>query len=116
MKKRRLSLLAILVLAIVPMLGTAGGAGAKPTYSIPVPSRNSYPVVTQQKQQVGKGHPLPGLTHPCGGMFVEPPFAGLSPLAIAHVANYCSGSVYSDPYGDVYGWQADGHSYIALSG
>jgi hypothetical protein len=32
------------------------------------------------------------------------------------VANYCSGSVFSDPYGDIYTWQADGHDYVALSG
>jgi hypothetical protein len=40
----------------------------------------------------------------------------MSPIAIAHVANYCSGSVFTDPYGDIYTWQADGHDYVALSG
>ncbi len=49
-------------------------------------------------------------------MYAEPPFTGMSPIAIAHVANYCSGSVYTDPYGDIYTWQADGHNYVALSG
>ncbi len=116
MNRRRFSLFAILVLFLVPALGATGQAGAGKVFSIPVPAKGSYPVVPQPVQQT-KGAPSPGhLTHPCGGMFAEPPFSGMSPLAIAHVANYCSGSVYTDPYGDIYTWQANGHDYVALSG
>jgi hypothetical protein len=51
------------------------------------------------------------LTHPCSGMFPEPPFMGLSPLSIAWVSGMCSSG-----YGDIAVWQSNGHSYAALSG
>ena len=52
----------------------------------------SFPVSDQGKSP-------DGLTHPCGGMFAEPPFEGLSPLAIAYVPGMCnSGS------GDISVW------------
>lgn len=61
---------------------------------------------------VPSGKPSPGhLTHPCGGMFAEPPVQGLSPLAIAYVPGMCNNG-----YGDIGVWQADGHSYVVLSG
>jgi hypothetical protein len=51
------------------------------------------------------------LTHPCGGMFPEPPFEGLSPLAISYVQGMCSSG-----YGDIAVWQHGGHDYVGLSG
>ncbi len=51
------------------------------------------------------------LTHPCGGMFPEPPFIGVSPLAIAAVPGMCASG-----YGDIGVWQAGGHDYVVLSG
>jgi plastocyanin len=56
--------------------------------------------------------PQPGhLAHPCSGMSSEPPFQGLSPLAIAFVPGMCN-----DGYGDIGVWQANGHDYVVLSG
>src|SRR3954462_4166620 len=51
------------------------------------------------------------LVHPCGGMYTEPPFMGLSPLSISWVPGMCSNG-----YGDIAVWQQDGHSYVAQSG
>lgn len=117
MSKKRLSLVSILVLLLIPALGAAGQVGAKVSYSVPIPSAGSFPVVLPQQAQQSDGTLSPShLVHPCGGMFPEPPFTGLSPLSIAHVANRCTGSVYSDPYGDVYAWQDGDHEYVALSG
>ncbi len=54
-----------------------------------------------------------GLSHPCSGLIPEPPFAGLSPIAIAYPYTNCA------PYwmmGDVATWQYQGHDYVGLSG
>jgi hypothetical protein len=65
---------------------------------------------SQPAQSTGLTSPS-HLTHPCGGMFPEPPFTGLSPLSFAYVSGGCGGG-----YGDIAVWQANGHDYVALSG
>ncbi len=89
--------------AVAPLaldVGSSGTVGVGPdAYNLqqPLPSGPS----------IGPDH----LIHPCGGMFPEPPFQGLSPLAIAYVPGMCSFG-----YGDIGVWQADGHNYVVLSG
>jgi hypothetical protein len=60
----------------------------------------------------------PNLTHPCPGMFTEPPFSGVSPLSITWVPGMCApgGDVYQAGYGDITVWQASGHSYVGIAG
>src|SRR5690242_8533267 len=40
------------------------------------------------------------LTHPCAGMFPQPPFSGLAPLSISWVPGMCTSDVYQSGYGD----------------
>ena len=114
MKPWRLLLLVVSLCMVVASVASSVNAGAPP---IPVPGASQA-----SKSQVKDTAPLarPGspahLTHPCGGMFGEPPFTGVSPLSITHVSGFCTSDVYSSPYGDIYAWQADGHSYVVLSG
>jgi S-layer homology domain len=55
-----------------------------------------------------------GLTHPCSGMSPQPPFTGLSPIAIVYPYANCQGT--PDAGGDIATWQNSGHSFVGLSG
>lgn len=60
------------------------------------------------------------LTNPCPGMSPAPPFGGVSPLSITSVPGMCETiSAAGNPmwgYGGLSAWQANGHSYVVLSG
>src|SRR5437016_5470705 len=77
----------------VDSLGTVGGG----------PDSYKLPQILPPGPSISPDH----LTHPCGGMFSEPPFQGLSPLSIAYVPGMCSFG-----YGHIGVWQADGHNYV----
>jgi hypothetical protein len=112
---RRLFLAFLLLTVGVTASGVQSPAGAKMLNGIPIPAGVLKPATapdTPSAEERAPGH----LTHPCGGMFTEPPFTGVSPLAIAHVSGFCAGDVYSSPYGDPGVWQADGHNYVVLAG
>lgn len=127
MKLRRLSLLAgmaVLIAVLVSGFFTTGLSGsmagtkavAKAT-ATPPPFPDAYKMNPTDKSAPVAGVVTTGpngISHPCSSLMVtNPPFSGLSPIAIAYPRTTCTGIVNM---GDVATWQNNGHDYVGLSG
>src|SRR5438067_2020269 len=83
-----------------------------------VATRPAAPGYTMQESAPLAPRPAaaPRITHPCDGIFAEPPFGGVSPLSITWVPGMCTNDVFQAGYGDITVWQAGGHSYVGIAG
>ncbi|MEO5952322.1 MAG: Ig-like domain-containing protein [Chloroflexia bacterium] len=127
MKLRRLYMLAgmaALIAVLVSGFFTTGIGGsmsgtkvqAKAT-ATPPPFPDAYKLDNSDPSAPAAGvvstGPL-GLDHPCSSLMVaNPPFVGLSPIAIAYPRTTCTSTINM---GDVATWQNNGHDYVGLSG
>src|SRR4051794_19961314 len=94
------------------LFGSAGAGGKSTQAPVLHPgSPDWYKLPVAALVALDVPHDPGDLSHPCSGMYPEPPFEGVSPLSITYVPGMCANG-----YGDIAVWQADGHSYVALSG
>jgi hypothetical protein len=105
--------LGIFTAGVLSFAGAKSAAGVTPEVPRVRPGDpDAGKLHTGNRGQASWVDPQPGhLVHPCGGLLPEPPFSGLSPLAIGYAPGVCT-----DGYGDIGVWQAGGHNYVVLSG
>ncbi len=129
MTGKRAFLIAIFVLEVLalgPITSMIGNASASHEHAMPTDPHCVSMGQELAGQPVSAGVPPVmnvqphHLTHPCNSvlpMWGEPPFAGVSPLSITYVPSIpCTADPYSAGFGDITVWQANGHSYVGISG
>lgn len=115
------------IVAVLIGLASSGvmTSGVLGTLAGPKPLATSTPPPFPDAYKMNRGEPaanVPGVvstspngfSHPCMSQMVpDPPFAGLSPIAIAYPRATCTSQVNM---GDIATWQYGGHDYVGLSG
>ena len=125
MKFRRMYVLAGLAVLLIALLssgfvtsavtGTMAGPQAKAT-STPPPFPDAYKLNNDKPSANAPGVTASSpqaISHPCSGMYPEPPFEGLSPITVTYPYVTCQ---TNGQMGDIATWQHGGHDYVGTSG